>query len=124
MNRIMLIEDDDTMRHLLQTLLELEGYEVIQPVTTNEEFLLKSVYEKKPDALLLDVHLKGINGINILTTLRADAEMNSLVIIMTSGMDMTKECTQNHADGFLLKPYMPDELLKILRGKLNPVGSG
>jgi DNA-binding response OmpR family regulator len=119
MDRIMLIEDDETMRLLLKTLLELENYEVIQPVTTNEEMLIRSVYEKKPDALLLDVHLKGINGINILTKLRSDPEMKFLVIIMTSGMDMTKECMRNHADGFLLKPYMPDELLEILRGKLN-----
>jgi DNA-binding response OmpR family regulator len=119
MNRIMLIEDDETMRLLLKTLLELESYEVIQPATTNEELLIRSVYEKKPDALLLDVHLKGINGINILTKLRSDPEMKSLVIIMTSGMDMTEECMRNHADGFLLKPYMPNELLKILRGKIN-----
>jgi CheY-like chemotaxis protein len=119
MNRIMLIEDDETMRLLLKTLLELESYEVIQPATTNEELLIRSVYEKKPDALLLDVHLKGINGINILIKLRSDPEMKSLVIIMTSGMDMTEECMRNHADGFLLKPYMPNELLKILRGKIN-----
>jgi DNA-binding response OmpR family regulator len=119
MNRIMLIEDDDTMRLLLKTLLELENYEVVQPAATSEESLLKSVYDLKPKALLLDVHLKGINGVNILTKLRRDPEMKSLVIIMTSGMDMTEECMQNHADGFLMKPYMPDELLKILRGKLN-----
>jgi DNA-binding response OmpR family regulator len=119
MHKVMLIEDDETMRLLLKTLLELEGYEIIQPATTSEEFLLRSVYDKKPDALLLDVHLKGISGINLLSTLRSDAEMDSLVIIMTSGMDMTDECLRNHADGFLMKPYMPDELLKMLRGKLN-----
>jgi len=119
MNRIMLIEDDEIMQLLLKTLLELESYEVIQPATTDEELLIRSVYEKKPDALLLDVHLKGINGINILSKLRSDPELKSLVIIMTSGMDMTEECMRDHADGFLLKPYMPDELLKILRVKLN-----
>ena len=119
MNKIMLIEDDEIMRLLLKTLLELESYEVFQAIHINEELLLKSVYDKKPDALLLDVHLKGINGLNILTKLRNDPELKSLVIIMTSGMDVTEECIRNHADGFLLKPYMPDELLKILRVKLN-----
>jgi DNA-binding response OmpR family regulator len=119
MHRVMLIEDDETMRLLLKTLLELEGYEVTLPATTSEEFLLRSVYDKKPEALLLDVHLKGISGINLLTTIRSDSEMDSLVIIMTSGMDMTDECMRNRADGFLLKPYMPDDLLKMLSGKLN-----
>jgi DNA-binding response OmpR family regulator len=117
--KILLIEDDETMRLLLKTLLELEAYEVILSPTTNEELLLNSVYDNKPDALLLDVHLKGISGIDILSKLRSDSKMNSLVIIMTSGMDMTEDCMRNRADGFLLKPYMPDDLLKILRGKLN-----
>ena len=119
MHKILLIEDDATMRLLLKTLLELENYDVILTPTNDEEFLLKSVYDSKPDALLLDVHLKGISGIDILTKLRSDSTLNSLVIIMTSGMDMTDVCLRNHADGFLLKPYMPDDLLKILRGKLD-----
>ena len=119
MNKILLIEDDETMRQLLKTLLELESYEVILAATNNDELLLKSIYDSKPDALLLDVHLKGINGIDILTKLRSDSALNSLVIIMTSGMDMADVCLRNHADGFIMKPYMPDDLLKILRGKLN-----
>jgi DNA-binding response OmpR family regulator len=119
MNKILLIEDDETMRLLLKTLLELEKYEVILAPTTNEELLLKSVYDCQPDALLLDVHLKGISGIDILTKLRSDSKMNSLVIIMTSGMDMAEVCLQNHADGFLMKPYMPDDLLALLRSLLN-----
>jgi DNA-binding response OmpR family regulator len=119
MHRILLIEDDATMRQLLKTLLELENYEVILTPTNDEELLLQAVYDSKPDALLLDVHLKGVSGIDILTKLRSDSTLNSLVIIMTSGMDMTDMCLRNHADGFLLKPYMPDDLLTILRGKLN-----
>jgi DNA-binding response OmpR family regulator len=119
MHKLLLIEDDAIMRQLLKTLLELENYEVILPETTDEELLLKSVYDSRPDALLLDVHLRGVSGIDILTKLRSDSSLNSLVIIMTSGMDMTDVCLRNHADGFLLKPYMPDDLLTILRGKLN-----
>ena len=118
MHKILLIEDDPTMCQLLKTLLELENYEVILAATKNEELLLQSVYDSKPDALLLDVHLRGINGIDILTKLRSNLELNSLVIIMTSGMDMADVCLRKNADGFLLKPYMPDELLTILRGKL------
>ena len=119
MYKILLIEDDATMRQLLKTLLELESYEVILAATNNDELLLKSIYDSKPDALLLDVHLRGINGIDILTKLRSDSELNTLVIIMTSGMDVADVCLRNHADGFLLKPYMPNDLLTMLRGKLN-----
>lgn len=119
MHKILLIEDDETMRQLLKTLLELENYEVILSTAKNEDLLIQSVYDNKPDALLLDVHLKGISGVDILTKLRHDSALNSLVIIMTSGMDMADICLKNQADGFLLKPYMPDDLLTILRGKLN-----
>jgi DNA-binding response OmpR family regulator len=119
MHRILLIDDDATMRLLLKTLLELENYEVNLASITNEELLLQSIYDSKPDAILLDVHLRGINGIDILSKLRSDSQLKSMVIIMTSGMDMTDVCLKNHADGFLLKPFMPDDLLTILRGKLN-----
>jgi DNA-binding response OmpR family regulator len=119
MNKILLIDDDETMRQLLKTLLELESYEVVLASTKSEDLLLQSVYDNKPDALLLDVHLKGISGIDILTKLRSDSTLKSLVIIMTSGTDMADVCLRNHADGFIMKPYMPDDLLKILRDKLN-----
>jgi DNA-binding response OmpR family regulator len=118
MKKIALIEDDRTMQALLKTLLEIEGYIVIQSEAGDEEGILKSLADSHPDILLLDVHLHNLNGISLLKGIRSDKRLNHLKIIMTSGMDLKDECKRNGADGFLQKPYMPEELIKILQASL------
>ena len=108
----MLIEDDQTMLSLLGTLLEMEGYEVIK---TNEfEGILDEVKNMQPDAVLMDVHLENINGLDVLADLRGEASLNSVKIIMTSGIDSSYKSIELGANDFLLKPYMPDELIDKL----------
>jgi DNA-binding response OmpR family regulator len=113
MPKIALVEDDDTMRSLLRTLLEIEGFEVVAADPDEDPFNL--VMNAKPDVLLLDVHLKTGNGISLLKTLRENENTCSLTVLMTSGMDLEDTCLKNGADGFLLKPYMPDELINWIR---------
>jgi DNA-binding response OmpR family regulator len=114
--KIMLIEDDPSMQSLLRTLLDLEGFKVIAPSSSkNEDELLAIVRAEAPDVLLLDVHLKEMNGVDILKRLRQDSTTAATRVIMTSGMDVESQCMQAGADGFLLKPYMPSELIRRLR---------
>lgn len=114
MKKVLLIEDDMNMRDLLKTFLELEGYLVLIMEDVPQEEIQKSISANNPDYLILDVRLPHANGIEILSHLRADNGHQSLKIIMSSGMDYREQCQQAGADGYLLKPYMPDELLKIL----------
>lgn len=113
MTKIFLFEDDDTMRSLLKTLLEIEGFKVIAADPDKDPIDL--LIEEKPDVLLLDVHLKFSDGISILKTIRETEKIKSLVVLMTSGMDLADACFQNGANGFLLKPYMPDDLITWIR---------
>ncbi|MCC6146506.1 MAG: response regulator [Anaerolineaceae bacterium] len=114
--KIMLIEDDTTMRSLLQTLLEMEGFD-ITPFTgnINKEEILRELKKNQPDTLIMDVHLQNLNGISLLTEIRESETAGRVKIIMTSGMDLKIECQEAGADGFLQKPYIPDDLLKFLR---------
>ena len=105
----MLIEDDQTMLSLLHTLLEMEGFEVHQ--LDNFSNIIKEVKQVKPDALLMDVHLEDYNGIKILEQLKADQELKELKVIMSSGMDFAHQSMDKGANDFILKPYMPDELI-------------
>ncbi|HKJ28072.1 MAG TPA: response regulator [Anaerolineales bacterium] len=109
MKKVMLIEDDQTMLSLLSTLLDMEGYDVHKL----DEFsnVIKEIKNVKPDAVLMDVHLDDIDGLEILTELRNDQELNTLKVIMSSGMDVSHQSMDKGADDFLLKPYMPDELI-------------
>ena len=118
MPRIMLAEDDLTMVTLLKTLLSMEGYQVI--ALTIDDDIFEAVRNERPDVLLLDVHLPQVNGLDVLAQVRADDETRDLKIVMTSGLNLEEECTRSGADGFLLKPYMPDDLLAILKRNISP----
>ena len=118
MPRIMLAEDDYTMVTLLKTLLGMEGYQVI--ALTVDDDVFESVRKDRPDVLLLDVHLHQVNGLDVLAQVRANEETKDLKVVMTSGLNLESECMDCGADGFLLKPYMPDDLLNILKQNISP----
>ncbi len=113
MAKVMLAEDDLTMVSLLNTLLKMEGYEVV--VIDAEADVLKAVQRDHPDLLLLDVHLSGRNGLDLLDSVRHSRPPMRVRVIMTSGMNLKDECLKRGADDFLLKPYMPDDLLSMLK---------
>ena len=114
MTKVMLVEDDRTMRSLLKTLLEIEGFTAVDPMFENEEAVFISVLQHIPDIIILDVHLQKVSGLDILAKLRSDARTKNIHVLMSSGMDLREKCLEAGADSFILKPYMPDELLNIL----------
>lgn len=109
--RILLVEDDPTMRSLLVTLLKLEKHEVIICDEFQENSILSLIESKKPEMIIMDVTLKSINGLNVLAKIREISTYQSIRILMASGYDLEQECIQAGADGFLLKPYMPSDLI-------------
>jgi CheY-like chemotaxis protein len=119
MKKIVLIEDDETMRTLLTTLLGMENFITVPLDFVNENQIVEKIEFEHPDALLLDIHLRNGNGISILSKLRSNPSTKDLIILMTSGMDLSEDCIKGGANGFLLKPYMPDELINWLHKRLD-----
>ncbi len=113
MMRITVVEDDPNMVVLLRTLLEIDGYAVGELDGSGD--VLGGLKRSEPDFILLDVNLKGVNGLDIVGDIRQDAALKDVTVIMTSGLDMASECVRAGANHFLQKPYMPDQLLKIIR---------
>ncbi|MBT3336728.1 MAG: response regulator [Anaerolineae bacterium] len=114
MPKVFLAEDDQTMVVLLQTLLGIEGFEVIS-IDVSAGDLLSVLKQDIPKILLLDVNLPGQSGLDIAREMRQNALFENTRIIMVSGMSLEKESLKSGADHFLLKPYMPDELIEILK---------
>jgi DNA-binding response OmpR family regulator len=110
----MLIEDDRTMLSLLSTLLGMEGFNVVVAGDDSVEVVVQTVKAEKPDAALLDVNLRHVNGLDVLRQIRQDAELNSVRVVMSSGIDYREQCLAAGAQGFILKPYMPDDLIKMI----------
>jgi DNA-binding response OmpR family regulator len=113
MAKILLAEDDKTMVSLLTTLLTMEGFEVLGLDVGAD--IPAAVRREKPDALFMDVHLGEQSGMDILEAIRSHQDLADLRVVMTSGLDMKEQCIRSGADAFLLKPFMPDDLLKVLK---------
>ena len=117
MARVMLVDDDRTMLSLLRTLLELDGFEVIEAPTLGD--ILEVARRESPHVLLMDCILPEIDGLDLLQDIRRDEETRGMVVVMTSGMDYEERCMARGANAFLQKPYSPDRLFEVLRQQLN-----
>lgn len=121
MIKICLIDDDSTMITLLKTFLGYEGYDVISLGDGDPRAHILDVLRRELPALaLIDVNLRQMNGFDLLGDIRQDAALGAVRVLMSSGMDFQEKCLQAGADGFLMKPYMPDDLIEIIRKILGP----
>jgi CheY-like chemotaxis protein len=111
--KILLAEDDVTMVSLLKTLLKMEGFDIVS--IHADANVPEEVKKEKPAVLLLDFHLGAQNGLDILDELRNQEETRDVKVIMSSGASVKEECMNRGANGFLLKPYMPDDLISLLK---------
>jgi DNA-binding response OmpR family regulator len=115
MFKVMLIEDDQTMVSLLTTLLNLEGFLVKAPMNNHMDGYLHAILEERPQIALVDVNLHTGSGLDLVREIRREPEISETRILMSSGMNLQEECIQAGADGFILKPFMPDDLVKMIR---------
>ena len=113
MPKILIAEDDHTMVSLLTTLLKMEGFVVVNLDVHAD--VPAAVAREKPDALLMDVHLGEQKGTEIVALIRKDPQFSDMNIVMTSGLNMKDECLKRGANYFLLKPFMPDDLIRVLK---------
>jgi CheY-like chemotaxis protein len=113
MAKVLLAEDDPTMVSLLKTLLKMEGFDVV--ALASDADVPDSILREKPDVLFMDVHIGQQNGMDIVESIRKNPETSSLHVVMTSGLNVKEECLSRGANHFLLKPFMPDDLISVLK---------
>jgi DNA-binding response OmpR family regulator len=116
MAKIMLAEDDPTMLSLLKTLLNLEGFDTV--TLYEQENMVEAIHRENPDIVLLDVHLTQGNGLDFMREIRSESNLKNVFVIMQSGMNLEEECKTAGANIFLLKPYMPDTLIDVLKTRI------
>lgn len=102
--KILLVEDDDTLASIYQQRLELEGFNVRR--SNNGEVALTDALEYKPDLILLDVMMPRINGFDVLDILRNTEATKHVHIIMLTALSQPKDAERARelgADDFLVK---------------------
>ena len=110
---ILIVEDEKLLMTSLYKALSREGYKVISS-TTGEE-ALDSFRESSPDIVLLDVRLPGLDGMEVLKTIRT-MDSNVPIIIMTafSGIKGAVEAMKLGAHDYIAKPFDIEELKFVL----------
>lgn len=116
MTKVLLADDDLMMVSLLTTLLRMEGFETRSLLDKKGE-ILDNIRCDIPDVVLLDYYLGDRNGVDIVRQMKKTTDLKDIRVIMISGIDKSEECLAAGADDFMLKPYMPEELFKKLKGE-------
>jgi two-component system response regulator MprA len=122
--KILVVDDERAVRESLQRALELEGYDV-ELAANGEEALERVTGTAAPDAMILDVLMPGIDGLEVCRRLRAGA--SSLPVLMLTAraeVDSRVAGLDAGADDYLPKPFALAELLARLRALLRRAGNG
>jgi len=125
--KILVVDDEPSILNLITAYLKPEGYEVF--TASDGEAALKSARAFKPDLIVLDVMLPGMDGIEVLTRLRRETDVYVILLTAkTEEMDRVVGLTIG-ADDYVTKPFSPRELvarikaaLRRLRAEGSPVG--
>jgi|LFRM01.1.fsa_nt_gb diguanylate cyclase (GGDEF)-like protein len=120
--KILIIEDTEFMKKLISDVLKEAGYEVVT-ASSGEEGLQK-VREEKPDLVLLDVVMPGMDGFEVCRILREDESNNLMPIIMLTAQeneDHKLEGLELGADDYIIKPFNSRELVSRVRNTLKRI---
>ena len=123
--RILLIEDNAQNRYLATFLLEQRGHEVVPAETGPQGLeLARSV---RPDLILLDVQLPGMDGHAVARLLQTDPQLKSIPIIAVTSHAMVgdrERCLEAGAVGYIEKPINPDAFVAEIERFLRPRADG
>lgn len=113
---VLLVDDHPLLRKGVRQLLELESDIVVVGEASNGVDAVSLAKDLDPDLVLLDLSMKGMDGIETLTALRA-ADVGSRIVVFTVSDDRSDVVTalKSGADGYLLKDTEPEELVVSIR---------
>src|SRR5512133_1730794 len=122
MAKILVIDDEPSITNLVSAYLKPEGYEVYTAADGNAG--LKAARAFKPDLIILDVMLPGMDGIELLSRLRRESEV--YVIMLTARTEETDKIVglSVGADDYMTKPFSPRELIARIKAALRRLTMG
>lgn len=116
MSRVLVVDDDPTIRQILSTLLTLEGFDVA--TAPDGRAALAQVLETAPDLVISDVRMPHLNGYELLEAMRANPALDGVRMILLAGFADTEPGAAHArtlADACLAKPFTREHLLDTLR---------
>jgi two-component system cell cycle response regulator DivK len=124
MSLVLIVEDNEKNLKLVRDVLQVKGYSTLEAGTAEDGIRL--AHERKPDLILMDIHLPGISGIDALKILRADAATAAIPVIAVTASVMQqdrKQITEAGFDAYVGKPINIREFLDAVRSMLADRGA-
>jgi two-component system cell cycle response regulator DivK len=118
---ILLIEDNPQNRYLTAFLLQQHGHIVIH-AETGPSGLAKAA-ELRPDLILMDIQLPGMDGYAVTRALKADPQLRAIPVVAVTSYAMTgdrEKCLSAGAEGYIEKPIDPDTFVAEIQRFLKP----
>ncbi len=119
MNRILIIEDDQTLRDEISMVLQLEGYQVEE--TNNGKSGVEVALSFHPDLILCDIMMPVMDGKQVLSEVRSNPSTKLVPLIFITALaerEFIRSGMEQGADDYLVKPFTRDELLKTIRARM------
>jgi len=114
--QVMVVDDSVTVREVTSRLLRRAGFDVLSAL--EGECALKKMQEKKPDIVLLDIEMPNMDGFEVLKTMKASVELQTIPVIMItsrSGEKHRLRSMQLGASDYLTKPFREEKLIQLIR---------
>jgi CheY-like chemotaxis protein len=119
--KILVVDDNSFMRKLLETRLKANNYQPI--LADGAEEALEKIQHEKPDLILLDVSMPGMNGFQFAKKIRDDVSTKSIPIIFVTARGQVEEIVEAIRDlgaaAYIIKPFTPEALLDGIKKALD-----
>lgn len=103
--KVLIVDDDPTTGGLLETILQMDSYQTAFADAIEQGDIISLLEREKPHIVILDYHLGSVETLPFLTIIRADSTWSQLPVLMTSAIDLERDCLRAGASGFILKPF-------------------
>jgi DNA-binding response OmpR family regulator len=120
MSKVLLVEDEEDLLCVINATFVSEGYETIVAKNGTEGFT--KALKEKPELIVADILMPGLNGYDLCRKLREEPSMSGVSIILVTasykGSETEKLAKDSGADALMAKPFEPGELLRLSKSLL------
>ncbi|MBP2069690.1 MULTISPECIES: response regulator [Anaerococcus] len=119
-NKVLILDDEDSIRQFMKINLEYQGYQTVE--ASSGEEAIKVFEQEDPSVAILDVMLPGISGYEVCQVIREKSPKTGIIMVSAKSQDIDKILgLERGADDYIIKPFNPQELILRVRSLMRRV---
>ena len=119
-NKVLILDDEDSIRQFMKINLEYQGYQTVE--ASSGEEAIKVFDQEDPSVAILDVMLPGISGYEVCQAIREKSPKTGIIMVSAKSQDIDKILgLERGADDYIIKPFNPQELILRVRSLMRRV---